>query len=313
MTADFFADAAPTSDMDKVERDRWGRPLIKPVDGGKPKAFQRVTTFIKALDDTAGLALWQQRMVLKGIAARPDLLLAAQAHSDDDKELGRICKDALEAAAASSKATIGTAIHRITERLDAGEKFAIPDTVKADVEAYRRATEKIEWLHREKMVVHDDWQLAGTPDGIGRFNGEIIVADLKTGSLWPSSCATQMGVYAHSKLYDINTGVRGDHSASTDRALVIHLAAGSGVCNLVWVDVKAGYEACSVARQVHVWRKRKDLATPYVAPADTDALTALILTAPDEAELGLLWKQYKSRWTDTYTELAKQRKVELAS
>lgn len=301
----------PTSDMDKVERDRWGRPLIKQLDGSKAKAYQRVTTFIKAMDDTTGLSLWQQRMVARGLAARPDLLLSIQAHGDDDKELNRLCKEAMEAAASSAAATRGTALHRITERLDRGEPFDVPATVKADVDAYRAATAGIEWLHIERMVVHDDYQLAGTPDRIGVVDGIPTVCDLKTGSLWASSCAMQMAVYANSVLYDVQTGERSPLKVDSTRALVIHLPAGSGTCELVWVDLEAGWEAVECARKVHSWRKRKDLASPYQAANDVDVLGSLINAATSPDELTSLWQQHQGAWTPAHTDLAKQRKAQL--
>lgn len=41
-----------------IQRDRWGRPLITPPDGGKPKPYTRASTLAKALDDNQGLIDW---------------------------------------------------------------------------------------------------------------------------------------------------------------------------------------------------------------------------------------------------------------
>jgi hypothetical protein len=50
-------------------RDRWGRPLIVPVGGGKPEGYKRTTTFIDVLDDKSNLTDWKTRIVVTGVAA----------------------------------------------------------------------------------------------------------------------------------------------------------------------------------------------------------------------------------------------------
>ena len=85
-----------------IPRDRWGRPLITPVGGGKARAYTRVTTFAGTLEDSFGLGLWQQRMVALGLTMRKDLLLQVAAHNTDSAEdkatLNRICENAKQAA-----------------------------------------------------------------------------------------------------------------------------------------------------------------------------------------------------------------------
>lgn len=50
-------------------RDRWDRPLITPIDGGKATGYRRVTTFIDVLDDKTALTNWGRRIVVAGVAA----------------------------------------------------------------------------------------------------------------------------------------------------------------------------------------------------------------------------------------------------
>lgn len=311
-------------DIHEVPRDRWGRPLIKPVGGGKPKAYTRATTYVGCLEDTFNLAKWQQRMVALGLAARPDLLLAVSAHSDDKRRLNDICDEAREAAAASSAATTGTALHRLAERLDRGEKLDIPAAAKADLDAYRKATDGIEWLHIEQITVQDDLSVAGTPDRIGALGGGLAqVYDLKTGSIeWGlGKIAMQLALYAHSALYDIATGQRTPLDVDLERAVIIHLPAGSGTCQLVEVDIAAGWEAVQLATQVRAWRARKDLsrplaeatsniATPNPAP-QVDALTVAISQADSADALTALWREHQAAWTDAHTVLAGVRKRQI--
>jgi hypothetical protein len=66
MTITFSTLDKPSSD---IKRDRWGRPLITPPDGGKPVPYTRVSTLAKALDDKTALMRWKQRQT----AHRPGL------------------------------------------------------------------------------------------------------------------------------------------------------------------------------------------------------------------------------------------------
>ena len=66
----------------ELPRDRWGRPLITPPEGGDPVAYQRVTTFVGALEDTYHLGQWQIRMAVLGTARRRDIQVAAAAITD---------------------------------------------------------------------------------------------------------------------------------------------------------------------------------------------------------------------------------------
>src|SRR5690554_2297101 len=99
-----FATVAP-----EVNRDRWGRPLVVPPDGGEPVPYTRATTLAGTLDDLYGLMAWKQRQTALGLADRPDLRLAVTAHRDDKRRLDAICEEAMQAAASTAAATTGTA------------------------------------------------------------------------------------------------------------------------------------------------------------------------------------------------------------
>ena len=296
----------------EVLRDRFGRPLIKQPNG-KTKGYTRCTTYVGALEDTYNLQLWTQRMVALGLAQREDLMLAAASLTDrpeDKKALNDICSQAREAAAASSSATKGTALHKMCERLDRGEKFQIPTAAKADIEAYRTATKHLRWQRIETLLVHDELEVAGTPDRIGGPTGTLPrVYDIKTGSIeyGIGKIAMQMAMYANSHAYDITTGERQPLTVDLNVATIIHLPAGEGRCELVDVDIRAGWEGVQLATQVREWRKRKDF-TP--APLD---LPTLIRQAHDADTLRALWAAHEQQWNDQLTALAKERLAALAA
>lgn len=313
-----------------IDRDRWGRPLIVPPGGGKRVAYTRCTTYIDVLEDKFNLQRWMQRMVAVGLAQRPDLQLAVAAHSDDKRELDKICDQAREAATASAAATTGTALHALTELIDRGLDLPVlPEQAKADLEAYRLATADFKATHIEQFCVQDALKVGGTPDRVIEVGGRRFIADIKTGSIeWGVlKIAMQLAMYSRSRTYDHTSGARGDHEADMTRGLIIHLPAGEATCSLHWVDLEAGWHAVNVAKEVRARRALKfgDLTEPFdgTAPADTirsaregearekaDAeskqqkLERMIRGCSDADAVRRLWADYEADWNDDLTAVA---------
>jgi hypothetical protein len=176
--------------MDEIQRDRWGRPLIEPPDGGKPVAYTRVSTLAKSLDKQEALTKWKQRMTAIGVSQRPDLLALVQATREDDrKTLDDACEQALAAARSGAAANTGTALHSFTERIDEGvplEEIVASDLIKADLAAYRERVAGLRMLAAEVFVVQDDIKCAGTFDRLIQIDGRAYVADIKTGQHEPN-------------------------------------------------------------------------------------------------------------------------------
>lgn len=321
------------------ERDRWGRPLVVPPEGGKKVAYTRCTTFVGCIEDTYNLSKWQQRMVALGLASRPDLLLSVSAHRDDKRALDKVCEDAQEAAKAHAAATTGTALHALTERMDRGmEVGVVPEEYMADLAAYATATEALTATHIEQFTVLDQLRIGGTPDRVVRYNGKRYIADLKTGSIDYGylKIAAQLAVYARSRPYDVSTDERLEpHGAEVDKGIIIHLPAGTGTCRLYWVDLLEGWNAVRVARDVREKRSLayRDLVQPFdaapqgstISPpgsgtaglladvANAHGLINLIRACATEDEVRALWGQHAAEWTQDHTELAKQHIAALAA
>jgi hypothetical protein len=335
----------------ELPRDRWGRPLITPPEGGEAVAYMRVTTFVGCLEDTYHLNLWSQRMVVLGMADRADLRLAAMAISDPDdrfakRTLNDIAKSAKNAAAGDAKATIGTALHSYTERIDKGEPLGnVPEEYVPDLNAYREITKGLESAGIEGFCVNDGLRVGGSYDRIYRFTpeflaayeakngkrlmtpdgdwvepGDAVIGDVKTGNvdLGMGKICMQLGVYANSEDYDHTIGSRTPlvGNPSKDWGVVVHLPAGQGAARLIWADISSGYAVAStLARGVHDWRKRKDLAHDFasvtVGRAPAASLVDLIKAAPSYDALIALYVQNASSWTPGLTDLASKRKLEL--
>lgn len=254
----------------EVPRDRWSRPLIVPPGGGKPVAYTRCTTFAGSVEDTYNLSLWQQRMVALGLAERPDLLVSVAAHYDDKEELNKICQTALEAAKGKAAAGVGTALHKLTDRLDRGEPLGpVPAEYMPDLDAFAAATKGLKVLALERFVVQDDMKIGGTFDRLYEFEGRRYIGDTKSGSIeyGAGKIAMQLAIYSRSVLYDPKTKERislGD--VDQERAIVVHLPAGQGRCELKWVNIAAGWDAVvNLAAGVRKWRSRKGLIVDFAA------------------------------------------------
>ena len=330
-----------TGPAPEISRDRFGRPLVTPPEGGKPVAYTRCTTFVDCVEDKFNLQKWQQRMVVRGIALRPDYLLRAQSLGDPveqqtKKQYDALCEQAIEAAKGSAAATTGTALHALTELIDRGQELPpLPPEVLADLEAYKAATADLKALHIEQFCVQDPLQIGGTPDRIVTLDGERYIADIKTGSIeWGAlKIAMQLAVYARSATYDIATGARGVHGASTTKAIIIHLPAGEARCELHWVDLTAGWEGVQVAKRIREVRKLKftdlthrvgterpvppapepDPGPPEAnAPVTAEVLEAWIGRLSDPDLIRGLYADHNAIWTDRLTEVARARVTELA-
>lgn len=265
-------------------RDRWTRPLITPVGGGKAVPYTRVSTLAKALDDNQGLINWAAAATVIGAMRRPGLHAAWQAliaeHGDpwyatdqSKAQCKRLVEQCKEAGGTTDRADIGTALHKLTELVDQGRALEhVQPQLQADVEAYRSTMEAhgIEVLtdYLEAFVVLDEQRLGGSFDMLARLpDGRVVVCDKKTGSNLDFSWlafAVQLGCYSRGVLYDAATHVRTPlPDVDQSIGLIIHIPAGTGTCTLHEVDLDAGWEAAQVSIAVRQWRARKGLGKPW--------------------------------------------------
>lgn len=276
--------------MTEVRRDHYGRYLLPHPDTGVEQSWTRATTIASTLSDRYALEQWAQRNTVRGIGLRPDLYaLASSSTADDKDQLNRIVRQAQEAAASSSSANLGTALHQLTERIDSGEILDVPDTWKPDVDAYLAALadNSIKVHSIENIVVNPPYGVAGTFDRVVSLNGSLYVADLKTGAnvitYGMGEVAIQLALYAGSSHVwgdSEGLGQGAEHydpmpAVNQDVALVIHLPVGTGTCTLHWVDLEAGRQGIEIAMAVRDWRKRDTFTIPFgrtleLVPASDD-------------------------------------------
>jgi hypothetical protein len=275
----------PTTD-EKIERDKKGRYLLPDPTTGEIRPWSRVTSFADTLADRRGLEKWSQRNIVRGIGAREDLWhLATAAGVDDRKMLDDIIDQAEATARANAGSNSGSALHRLTERLDRGEDVPIPNPkLRADVAAYRTAMAAkglrvardqdtgTAWI--ERVLIIPELNLAGMCDRllIGDDYVLPVLGDLKSGKnalKAMDSIPLQLAIYSRAAYwYDPDTRkIHEMPEVDQDRAIVMHLPLGRAHCELLEVDIKAGWEAVQLALEVRRWRSRKDLAQIITSPA----------------------------------------------
>lgn len=285
----------PTSPAPEVKRDRWGRPLVVPPDGGKAVGYTRCTRFIDVLEDRFNLQQWEKRQVAIGLADRADLLLAVTAHREDKKKLNDIANEAKQAARASAAATTGTALHALTERVDRGQELpALPADAQRDLDAYAEKTKDLEPMAIERFCVYDPYKIGGTPDRALRHQDKIYIGDVKTGEIeWGAmKIGMQLAVYAHSVPYNQQTDQREEWGFDIDQdwGIVIHLPAGKGECSLHWIDLRSGWEAVKCANEVRQWRKKNDWYRRFeIAAPDAVSYEQMVASAASLEDLRAVW------------------------
>lgn len=250
------------------ERDAYGRYKLKTPSGGT-KAHQRVTTFAGLVADTYNISKWMQRSVAIGLHKRPDLysLMGSyrDPHGDNRDQVNILVDQAREASGASTGATLGTALHSYTEQFDLGIDVQIPTPWDQDVKAYDAAllqnNIKIIPEYVERVVALDQYTVAGTFDRIVEIDGQLYIADLKTGkdpAAFPHEICIQLGCYANADvMYDYNWEREPMPDVDKERALVMHLPPGKATCEFYWFDIASGWAMAETCYNVRQWRKKK--------------------------------------------------------
>ncbi|MDX3525060.1 hypothetical protein P1P75_00970 [Streptomyces sp. ID05-39B] len=202
-----------------VPRDGWGRPLVVPRGGGKPKGHTRTTTFIDCIEDKSNIVDWKTRNVLIGAARRPDLADKARELDPEDaadkKRLNALVEQAEDAAGANEKSRKGTYLHDLSEYVDRGEP--LPKTISGadldDMAAYMMATSVLKVIAVEQFVIVPELSVGGTFDRLCEYEGPgpdgkpiagNFITDTKTGSIEYGrlKMAAQLATYSRGELYD---------------------------------------------------------------------------------------------------------------
>jgi hypothetical protein len=279
-----------------------GRYQIPDPTTGKTRLWTRASTLADTLEDKYNLTKWQLRRAAIGVAATPSIQAAILSTPDDDtyetkRELDKLVEQAQEKAKAGEKRDLGTALHKILERVDRGDldHTTLPEPWLGDVQAWRHEARRKQLTGNphllEVCVVNPTLGVAGRLDLIlTDHEGQLVVADRKTGGFisW-LKFAMQFAVYVTATHTWDGTTLAPMPPVRQDHALLIHQPAGSGVCRLWKMDVAVGYEACLMALEVRRQRAAKshDIGKPYDVPGDTEPELVASIPPPSTGELAL--------------------------
>lgn len=264
-----------------------GVPYVVGTDGKRAR-YRRSSSAGKILDDEGGLVDWQKRTIIAGAAQRPDLMAVVSTldHDQDKKAIRDIVEECLVSGKGTQRATTGTAIHRMLDRIDSGDDWTPAPQFADAVNAYVNAMDAYGFVvvDIECHCINDTYRLAGTMDRRYRTTrqlvtptgeilpiGSVLAGDTKTGrslEYASGSYTTQLAAYASSMRYDVVTDERTsfDPPSNQEWAIIVHVSADDGRCDIYWVDLQAGMEALNLAECVRQWRARTDLISPARAP-----------------------------------------------
>jgi hypothetical protein len=262
----------------KVRRNGRGQYLVVPPNGKKPIGYMRATSIPKALSDEGNLINWSSRMTAIGLAKSPHLVAeVALADPGDKKTLDALTEKAKEAGGATVRRDLGTAIHTMLEKSHIDPTWEVPEPYTADVAAINAAIDAAGYdvvaEYSESILVLDEYRIAGMCDLVlrHRSTGELVIADLKTGSstaYGAGEWATQLYIYASADaVYRQGAAADGSEDerlpmpkVSAERAIILHCQPQSGHCDAYHLDLEVGKAGFDLAMKVREWRKAKPLS-----------------------------------------------------
>jgi hypothetical protein len=315
-----------------------GRYRLPDPDTGQETLFTRVSTIAKTLEDTFHLDQWKDRMLAKGLAMRPDLVMLAGATPLEEKWKfsNDIVKPARDTAGGSEGANHGTAFHSLTEIVDRGEPIpqgTHPGHVK-QLQRYRRAltdhglTVIPHWM--ERVVLNREHRLVGRTDRAlwaNRSKGaaawlpegfSAVIGDVKSQKSMDFGCmsiAMQLAIYAHADLVfneDEGRWEEPDIELNRDVAVVMHCPSNDpDTADIHVIDIARGWELVQLAMEVRAARK-ETLNRKLERTSGNDWRTA-ILHASTKQDLSRIWKAASAagEWTDELLDLGKARQAEI--
>jgi hypothetical protein len=190
-----------------------GRYRLPNRDGSHhPYGWQRVTNLVGAYSDTRALALWQQRMILLGLRARPDLYEELHTMAVDTmdaaalrRELEYLADQAQTAAKADVGRRRGTARHAMVAHFHEGGEVVGTPSMRAQLTSYNEVLD----AHRlrpvaglqERVIICEALNCAGRYDNALEDLDTAVwhIADLKTQrQFWTLlEVRAQLAIYAH--------------------------------------------------------------------------------------------------------------------
>ena len=298
-----------------------GAPMVSnPEQPGKWLRYSRPSGWGHDLDDESNLVLWKIDRAMDGMAASPSLVAKVVVAGKGDRK--KLREEAINKGRGDQASEMGTALHAMTVKVETEEGWKAPEPFDADLAAYLLAMEHagLKSAFIEVPLCNDEMRCAGTadrifevtrelvaPDGTRIAPGTLLIADIKTGSKLDFSLpgyTIQMALYADGCFYDVEQNVRTGYPEKMHSkwGVLVHLPAGTAICELVWIDLDVGRDGARLVKAVRDWRKRDWEPLPFTMPDDD--IAALL-----ESELGArpITDSERDTWLADMTEFAMRR------
>jgi hypothetical protein len=244
-----------------------GRRKIVPPEGGKPRLYTRVTTFLKALDasDPEALIKYHGRYVAKGVVDDPELMQWILDHDPgvDKGEFNVRAERAAHKAGKNHKRDLGTAIHDAIALHLRGHDTPLDPEVAAGLAEYKRLARihNIKIQLSEEILVIERFKISGRVDFIGTVGDdpELVVIDAKTGSIdYPTTMPAQVYLYATADtLFSPQTETHTPMpKVSSTHGYILHIPSDGTPGGLHRVDLTGMEELCQYAQALRTWRSQ---------------------------------------------------------
>jgi len=297
VSLDDFEGDPPARDFRRAN----GAPMVRRLDDpSRWDRYSRPSGWGSDLDEQSALVNWRIDRAMEGVALDPSIAATVAANLSKREGRAERRERAIQRGRGDEAADIGTALHSMTHRVEAGDGFVVPELYAPDIAAYLAALDGagLDSSYIEVHLCSDEWRAAGTADRIYTANlriklpngdylepGQSVIGDLKTGKLKDYSIpgyTIQLAIYCDSVFYDVNTDVRTPlpDGMRSDWGLIVSMPAGTGTCQLLWANLETGREGARIVRDVRRWRKREDFVVDFCPPEDDEV--AVMSMSPQE-------------------------------
>lgn len=261
-----------------------GRYRVADPVTGEVRSWTRASNIGAAVADRWALERYTNRQLVRGLAARTDLLDLLKASVElDNAKVDEIIETALQVSGSTVKANQGTTIHEVQRRVDLG--LPVPEGMEHYADGYRAALKRagLTVVAVEVLVCNRPLGAMGRADRVYReADGMLVIGDTKSTAhldLAQHEIAPQMATYACADWID-ERGFTGPHHGEgdkpvwvrtfdllrTDYAIAVLVDRESGAVSLYRVDLHLGGYAANLATQVREYRNVKGILLPYVQP-----------------------------------------------
>jgi hypothetical protein len=319
-TDDFFGQMAQDTGM--PGRDNYQRPMLIPRGEKDRKGYRRASSFADIVDSKIGIHKWEMRGLARAMAQADDMRLLAAGETyntgfdmtdiGENKASGArldsIIARALDRIGWSQKSDFGTAVHSF---FDPANPNPVPEELKPFVDGYfeRLANDGIEILSVEQFVACDEVMSAGTFDALVHHpDYGVVVGDGKTGKR-SRGFVSQISIYNHAELYDIDTDRRAPIHADLNPKVGLVFDVKADGTNIYEVDTAKGWDITKALYLVH---EDFNMKLMKKLPRRVGAsIVDKIAQATTLDELNKVWEATSTGWTDREIQAAKARRLEI--